>query len=72
MRIEVELARQLVVFLIEVVADESLESVNVRLRPDKQRGCVLFLGLAQNPSLVWHSSKVFKDITGLCPLLYRV
>ena len=46
MRIEVELARQLVVFLIEVVADESLESVNVRLWPDKQRGCVLFLGLA--------------------------
>ena len=46
MRIEVELASQFVVFLVEVVADEPLESVDMRLWPDEKRCCILFLRLA--------------------------
>ena len=46
MRIEVELASQFVVFLVEVVADEPLEPVDMRLWSDEQGGSILLLRFA--------------------------
>ena len=46
MCVEVQLARQLIVLLVEVVADEPLEPVDMRLRSDEQGGSILLLRFA--------------------------
>ena len=46
MCVEVQLARQLIVLLVEVVADEPLEPVDMRLWSDEQGGSILLLRFA--------------------------
>ena len=67
--VEVQLAHQLVVLLVEVVTDEPLESVDVGLWPDEQGGGILFLRFAQRSCLGGCPSEVSENIAGLGPLL---
>ena len=69
MCVEVQLARQFIVLLVEIVADEPLEPVDMRLWSDEQGGSILLLRLAQCPCLCGYASEVSKNIAGLSSLL---
>ena len=69
MCVEVQLARQLIVLLVEVVADEPLEPVDMRLWSDEQGGSILLLRFAECSCLCGYTSEVSKNIASLSSLL---